>query len=253
LGAAAITVALTRPRGIDSALPEKLSAAGVRVLDCALTQVCPATADDIARARSLFASAQAVVLVSPQAVKAAIAHAAQALHGKLIAVMGPGSRAALAQSGVGASTIIESATQDGLGLVDRLAASLPSGAQIAIGRAQAGRDDLAQALRTHGFTVHFATLYVRVEAPWPSDLATALTHAAQQDLRILFTTSSAPAQFAARLAAAGEGRAQVLRNAIAVCTHPNVAQAARHVGFTRVFTHSGDEASWLASLQSSHE
>jgi uroporphyrinogen-III synthase len=249
-----VTVALTRPRGTGGDLAARLAAQQIEVLDCALTQITPALADELAHARAVCAQADAVVLVSPQAVKAALEAMPQLLQERLIAVMGQGSRHMLERAGIRHAQIIESATQDGLGLVDRLFDRIGATACVAIGRAQLGRDDLARALSARGTLVNFVTLYHRDELPWPRDMPQRLARAAHEDLRILFTTSSAPHAFWQRLAhsdVAGVG--SVLKDARALCTHPNVAQAARDAGFAQVIVEQGDEATWFVSLQSNHD
>jgi uroporphyrinogen-III synthase len=252
-------VALTRPRGVDSQLAQQLQASGCQVLDCAMTSIVDATPEELDHAVQLFEAADACVLVSPQAVKAALAASCSTLPGKLIAVMGPASKALLVQGGIAPQYILESATQDGLGLADELVARLHHApdcavpACVVIGRARSGRDDLARALSAQGLMVNFATLYHRNDLAWPDTLAQRLFAACDNDLRILFTTSSAPGEFAARLKAADPARtADALRRATALCTHPNVERAAADAGFVRIITQMGDESAWLASLQSAH-
>jgi uroporphyrinogen-III synthase len=189
-------VALTRPRGVDSQLAQQLQASGCQVLDCAMTSIVDATPEELDHAVQLFEAADACVLVSPQAVKAALAASCSTLPGKLIAVMGPASKALLVQGGIAPQYILESATQDGLGLADELVARLHHApdcavpACVVIGRARSGRDDLARALSAQGLMVNFATLYHRNDLAWPDTLAQRLFAACDNDLRILFTTSS---------------------------------------------------------------
>jgi uroporphyrinogen-III synthase len=248
-----VTIALTRPRGVDSSLATQLTAAGHTVLDCAMTSISEAAQEELAHAHTLFEAADAVVLVSPQAVKSALTHMADTLQGKIVAVMGPGSRALLADHGIAIQSIIESGSQDGLGLVDDLLQRLPPSACVAIGRAGNGRDDLARALSNHGLMVNFATLYHRTDLRWPPATSAQLLRAAQGDLRILFTTSSAPQEFVSRIRSADTAQSSLLtQQALACCTHPNVAAAAAKAGFVRIITQMGDESSWLASLQSAH-
>jgi uroporphyrinogen-III synthase len=247
------TIALTRPRGVEHSLANGLAQAGWAVLDCALTQIAPASRAELDHAHAVFAQADAVVLVSPQAVNAALAHARAALRGKLVAVMGPGSRAALLAGGVTDAQIVESATQDGLGLLQPLLQRLPARACVAIGRAQAGRDDLARALSTQGMMVNFATLYQRHATAWPATRYAQLEQASSTALHVLFTTSSAPKDFAARLAAHSTTLdAAVRRHASVHCTHTNVAQAAQEAGFAQVLTHPASIHTLVASLQSHH-
>jgi uroporphyrinogen-III synthase len=240
-------------------LQAKLVASGFDVLDCAMTAIEPAAQAELAHAQQLIEAADAVVLVSPQAAKAALVNMADAMRSKPIAVMGPGSRTALESAGMAPAQIIESGSQDGLGLVDDLLGRLSRGACVAIGRARSGREDLARALSAGGLMVNFATLYHRADLPWSSTTAAQLFDAAKQDLRVLFTTSSAPLEFVNRLKAAETvgpvcvGATQaLLLHATAFCTHPNVTDAATKAGFGRAITQMGDESSWLASLQSVH-
>lgn len=219
-----------------------------------MTQIGPATAAEMAHAHAVCAAADAIVLVSPQAVKAALTEMPDILRSKPVAVMGPSSRAVLMAAGVPAAQIVESQTQDAMGLAEHVLNLLSAGACVAIARAQTGRDDLARALSAHGLMVNFVTLYHRDELAWPRELPSTLMQVAQQDLRILFTTSSAPEAFVTRLRGAEvQHLAQFVNSTAAHCTHPNVAQAARDAGFLRVFTHLGDESTWLASLQSVYE
>jgi uroporphyrinogen-III synthase len=228
-------LALTRPQGVEPTLAGAFTQAGWTVLDCALTSLTPASAPALADAQAQFARANAVVLVSPQAVSAALAHTKAAMQDKLVAVM------------------VQSATQDGLGLVPVLLQRLPAQSKIAIGRAQTGRDDLAQALRAQGLHVNFATLYLRHTIAWPALLYAQLEKTAPGDLHILLTTSSAPGEFMARLDAYNTAMAAAIRQrSHAHCTHANVAQAARDAGFACVFTHTASGQALVASLQSRH-
>jgi uroporphyrinogen-III synthase len=246
-------LALTRPQGVEPTLAGAFTQAGWTVLDCALTSLTPASAPALADAQAQFARANAVVLVSPQAVSAALAHTKAAMQDKLVAVMGPGSRAALLAGGIAPEQIVQSATQDGLGLVPVLLQRLPAQSKIAIGRAQTGRDDLAQALRAQGLHVNFATLYLRHTIAWPALLYAQLEKTAPGDLHILLTTSSAPGEFMARLDAYNTAMAAAIRQrSHAHCTHANVAQAARDAGFACVFTHTASGQALVASLQSRH-
>ncbi len=253
-------IALTRPHvhsQTGDPAAAQLIARGHRVIDCALTTLSAASETEIAHAKALFAAADLVVLVSPMAAQAAAQQCKTALQGKPLAVMGAGSQAVLQEHGWAAAQLLVSESNDGLGLVTAILARLSSQkslekrikpAVVAIGRAQNGKNDLAEALGASGVDVRFATLYHRDALAWPESLAESLAQAAQTGLlRLLFTTGSAPAEFFSRLSATQRA---ITAQALAVCTHPNVAAAATQAGFAQLITASGNSADWIAALES---
>jgi uroporphyrinogen-III synthase len=253
-------IALTRPHlqaqtGDPTAV--QLSQRGHAVIDCALTTLRNASDAELAFAKEVIGAADLVVLISPMAAQAAAQDCKTALQGKPLAVMGAGSQAILQEHGWAAEQLLVSESNDGLGLVTAILARLSSQnalkkrmkpAVVAIGRAQNGKNDLAEALRASGVDVRFATLYHRDALAWPEGLAEKLAEAAQTGLlRLLFTTGSAPAAFVSRLSAM---QRTITKQALAVCTHPNVAAAATQAGFTQLITASGNSADWIAALES---
>ncbi|KPF69053.1 hypothetical protein IP84_07720 [beta proteobacterium AAP99] len=205
-----------------------------QVIDCPLNGIGPADEDELVAAAAWINRAHVLVLVSPNATQA---YAELAAAGRIarapehIAVMGPSSSARL-QGVSHASRVRVSASHDALGLLPELLELTRHGELTVIGRAQAGKDALPDALREHGRSVQCVTLYHREALPWPPERQAQVEAALlAQRAAVLLTTASAPAEFAQRLSAAARA---ALQAAPALCTHPNVERAAAAAGFADV-------------------
>lgn len=204
------------------------------VLDCPLNGIRPAHEDELVGAAAWINRAHVLVLVSPNATQV---YAELAAAGRIarapehIAVMGPSSSARL--GGVPrASRVLVSASHDALGLLPELLGLTRHGELIVIGRAQAGKEALPDALREHGRSVHCVTLYHREPMPWPDPVHGQVEAALiTRQAAVLLTTASAPAEFVQRLSAPARA---ALPAAVALCTHPNVERAAAAAGFADV-------------------
>jgi uroporphyrinogen-III synthase len=254
------TIALTRPQSdlipSDESLSAYLEQRGHTVIDCALMQITQASQEDISQARQLLAKADAIVLVSPAAVHAALSHCRAQLQNKWIGVMGQGSATVLQSAAVMSQALVVSSSKDALGLLSPILAKLFKQKELekrmkppvtVIGRAAQGKNDLAQALQAHAIEVQYATLYQREPCSWPTQVPTQLMQAAKQSLSLLFTTASAPEDFLQRLNS--EQAAVIVSRCRAVCTHPNVVKAARQAGFEQIICAFGPPSEWISALE----
>lgn len=254
------TIALTRPQcdfiPLANSLQHGLEQRGHKVLDCALTQIIPAKEQDLSHARQLLQKADALVLVSPAAVYAALSYCAAELQNKWIGVMGQGSAQVLQSAGLSSPMLVISDSHDAMGLLPSILTRFSSQKWLenrikkpltVIGRAAQGKNDLGQALQAHAIEVQYATLYRREPRRWPEQLAFQLAEAATQSLSVLFTTALAPADFLQRLNA--EQAALMLSRCNAVCTHQNVAKSARQAGFKEIICAFGPQDEWISALE----
>ncbi len=235
----------TRPKleGADAGMGAALYMAALPggpygdVLDCPLNGIRPANEDELVGAAAWINRAHVLVLVSPNATQV---YAELAAAGRIarapehIAVMGPSSSARL--GGVPrASRVLVSASHDALGLLPELLELTRHGELIVIGRAQAGKEALPDALREHGRSVHCVTLYHREPMPWPEPVHGQVEAALiTRQAAVLLTTASAPAEFVQRLS----GCRRLCRRARRSEQSLNTVQTAAPSGGANPQTHS---------------
>jgi uroporphyrinogen III methyltransferase/synthase len=153
-----LAIAVTRARAQASGLAARLSALGARVVEAPAIRIEPLPVElPDPRGYDLL------VLTSPNGVDELFRHIhdARALAGPTIAVIGPGTAAALRAHGVEADIVPERAVGEGLAeaLADR---SFP---RALVARAQDARDIVPAALRAAGTEVDMLTLYRTVAEP----------------------------------------------------------------------------------------
>lgn len=179
-----------------------------------------------------------VMFVSPNAVERFFAlrpPGAAWPAGVLAGGVGPGTRAALLQSGVPEAAVRtppEAVGQfDSEALWALLQPQLPwAGRSVLIVRGEGGRDWLADTLRRHGATVRYVEAYRRTvpvpDAAGQATLQQALAHPAA--CCWLFSSSEAVGHLPALAPQADWSRARAL------ATHPRIAEAARRLGMVTV-------------------
>lgn len=152
------SVAVTRARAQASGLAARLRALGARVIEAPAIRIEPLPVE-----LGDPASYDLIVLTSPNGVDQLFRHVhdARALAGPAIAVIGPGTAAALRARGVEPDVVPERAVGEGLveALADR---SYP---RVLVARAQDARDVVPDALRDVGSTVDVVALYRTVPEP----------------------------------------------------------------------------------------
>src|SRR5476649_2600192 len=209
-----------------------------------------------------------VAFVSPNAIDAAFAHIAQWPAGVTLAVLGEGSRAALAAHGVTPANAhivspADSAHSDSEHLLQTLDLAALRGRRVLIVRGDSGRELMADGLRAAGADVTVVAAYRRdVPALTPALSATLQRLLAQQNDWIVTSSEALRGlmllleELACREAGTATQQhihdttvAKMQRQHLIV-PHARIAETAKQFGFTRLtLTGSGDER-LLAALQS---
>jgi uroporphyrinogen III methyltransferase/synthase len=263
------TVVLTRPAGQSGDLAARLAAGGVDTLDFPLIDIAP-TGDEAPLRAALagLANYALVVFVSPNAVDCAFARFdAIWPHALPVAVVGPGSVAALARHGVAApayKVISPQAAADddnprfdseGLyaALEDALGANAFEGKRVLIVRGDGGREWLADRLREAGAEVEAVAAYRRI-VPEPSVSTWERVHGLLAGApHVWLVTSSEGVRNLAELARDHLTSAEIaqLKRAPFVAPHPRIAETARGLGFDSItVSGAGDERMARALLSS---
>lgn len=200
-----------------------------------------------------LAAQQLVVFVSPNAVEQffALRPAAAAWPAATFAGSpGPGTTRVLQRAGVPRPCIVEPAADapqfDSEALWARLAARDWRDAAVLIVRGESGRDWLADTLRAHGARINHLSAYRRA-APRLDAVQRARLQAALQrpaDHAWLFSSSEAIDQLLALAPQAGHA------DAIALATHPRIAERARAAGFGTVLACRPSQEAVVACIQS---
>lgn len=248
-------VVITRPLAQADALAQAVAALGRTAVIFPLLEIHPLS--DTAPLQAALAdlgSYALVAFVSPNAIDAGFALCS---HWPVpLAVMGEGSRKALAQHGITSSTHtiispLDTAQTDSQTLLQALDLSALRGKQVLIIRGESGRELLADELRAAGVLVTQVAAYRRA--------APELTPALRSQLSALLdsqndwiVTSSEALRILAQLAQQVSGNAGVakMQQQKIIVPHTRIAETAQMLGFRNVtLTGSGDEALLLA-LQS---
>lgn len=228
---------VTRPAAQAGAWVAALRDAGVDAVALPLIDI--AAVDDPAPLHQAWRELPACALamfVSANAVQhffAARPEGASWPAGTLAGSTGPGTSAALRAAGVGDALVEpapDAAAFDSEALWARLRDRDWAGRRALVVRGEDGRDWLAQTLRERGARVAFVAAYRRC-APVLDAGARALLAAAQAQPAghgWLFSSSEAVAQLRALAPAADWSKA------LALATHPRIAEAAREAGFGQV-------------------
>ena len=258
---------LTRPSAQAGALAARLTALGRPVALLPLLQIDPL--DDVLPLQAALADLAAyamVAFVSPNAIDAAFAHIDAWPAGVQLAVLGEGSRTALAAHGVtpASHTIIspgDSANSDSEHLLQMLDLEALRGRRVLIVRGDRGRELLSDGLRAAGVCVTPVAAYRRRVPPLTPALGATLRALLAQQSDWVVTSSEALRGLmglldeldeqdgaSAVLAPQSPSVVKMLQQHLIV-PHARIAQTASELGFTRItLTGSGDER-LLAALQ----
>jgi uroporphyrinogen-III synthase len=249
-------VVITRPRQQAEPLARAVAALGRTPLILPLLEISPLT--DEAPLRAALARLQEyalVAFVSPNAVDAAFAHVEHWPPEVALAVVGEGSRAALARHGIAGDfsvyVPVDPARSDSEHLLQALDLASLAGRKVLVVRGETGREVLPDALRAAGVDVETVAAYRRAVPVLTPDLAASLRAllAGPNDWII---TSSEALRGLADLVGQLDGGASVanLQRQRLIVPHARIAETASALGFTAVtLTGSGDER-LLAALQS---
>lgn len=255
----ASVVVVTRPRAQADALAQAVTACGRTAVLLPLLEISPV--DDAAPLCAALAELDRfalVAFVSPNAIDAAFAHIDAWPLAVPVAIVGDGSRAALARHGVtgDAFTIFspaDSAHSDSEHLLQRLDLASYAGKRVLIVRGDGGRELLADALRAAGARVEPVAAYRRATPVLTAELATRLRALLAQPNDWIITSSEALRGLAGLVRSMdGDDDAPLLRHLMQqrfIVPHARIAQTARELGLEHVrLTGSGD-ARLLAALQ----
>jgi uroporphyrinogen-III synthase len=252
------TVIITRPLAQADALARQVAALGRAVRVLPLLEIHPLA--DPACLLAVLADLDRyalVAFVSPNAIDACFAHLSAWPVGLPIAVMGEGSRAALAAHGVTSANARIISPQDpertdSSTLLAALDVAALHGKQVLILRGESGRELLADALRAAGINVVQVAAYRRA--------APVLTDALRAELMVLLdcdndwiVTSSEALRILMQLVQQLDDEQYVvkMRHQHLIVPHARIAETAQLLGFDNLtLTRSGDER-LLAALQSS--
>ncbi|WP_244848126.1 fused uroporphyrinogen-III synthase HemD/membrane protein HemX [Caballeronia sp. SL2Y3] len=254
------TVVITRPGGQSSALVERLGRAGFDAFEFPLIDIAPVADDAPLRAAldELYAPERyaLVVFVSPNAVDHAFGRLFAPWPADVaVAVVGPGSVAALARQGVHAPThcvISPSEEADDprfdsealyAAIESHFGANGLDGRRVLIVRGDGGREWLAERLEQAGARVTKVAAYRRL-LPEPSMRKWERIHALLGGDHAWLLTSSEGVRNLDELAREHLTADEIarLKHAPLVCPHPRIAEAARQTGFDRItVSGAGDE------------
>jgi len=243
-------VVITRPAAQAEALALRLSASGCPVRLFPLLEIQPlADTAELSATLAKLNDYAMVAFVSPNAIDAVFAHLTDWPKNVIAAVVGEGSRLALARHGVtdANATIISPSDKqrtDSETLLLELDLDALRGKKVLIVRAESGRELLADQLRAAGVDVEQIVAYQRLAPTLDQARLVALrTLLAEQNDWII--TSSEALRLLKQMVEQADPAAgwQHLQNKTLILPHPRIAETARECGFTHInLCGSGDEA-----------
>lgn len=250
-------VVITRPAAQATALAQRVAAAGHEAVVFPLLAIDPLADQSALRAALAdVASYELVAFVSPNAIDAACAIRKTWPRNVTLAVVGEGSRAALARHGItdANATIVSPANTrrtDSQTLLETLDLDRLRGGRALIIRGETGRELLGDALRGAGMDVQQLAAYRRSIPPLDEARRRQLLQLLDRDSLWIITSSEALRGLTGMAMHAGGRNAVVsLQQKRLLVPHERIEETARQLGFSSVaLTGSGDEA-LLAALQS---
>ncbi len=257
-------VVITRPLAQARPLASRVAALGRDVELLPLLEIAPLEDTGPLRATLARLSEYALVaFVSPNAIDAAFAHIAQWPAGVTLAVLGEGSRVALAAHDVTPETVdivspADSAHSDSEHLLQTLDLAALAGRRVLIIRGESGRELMADGLRAAGAMVEVVPAYRRSVPALTPALAATLRRLLAQPNDWIITSSEALRGLCDLLAkldmeypdAVQQNSVVLMQQQHLIIPHARIAETANNLGFSRLtLTGSGDER-LLAALQS---
>jgi len=250
-------IVITRPQSQAEPLALRLIALGRDVCVFPLLDIRPLSDPTQLKACLNSLSDYAIVaFVSPNAVDAAFAFLPKWPQGVAAAVVGEGSRQALAKHGVtdqNATVLspIDTQRTDSETLLEVLDLPALAGKKVLIIRAETGRELLADRLREAGVTVDQVAAYSRGSPSLDEGRRQELSQLLEVDSDWVITSSEALRNLKEDVEqVAGTAGWKQIQRATLIVPHVRIAQTAKNMGFERVIlTASGDEA-LIAAIQS---
>lgn len=250
-------VVLTRPAAQAGPLAARLIASGCDAQLFPLLEILPLhDSRELQATLARLTDYAMVAFVSPNAVDAVFAQLATWPRGVIAAVVGAGSRLALAQHGVtdANATIIsprDAHRTDSETLLQELDMATLRGKRVLIVRAETGRELLADQLRAAGVVVEQLAAYRRLAPELTADRQAELLALLQQTNDWVITSSEGLRflQDMVQQAAGLAGWSLMLKKTL-IIPHERISQTARSLGFQHIIqTSSGDDA-LCAEIQS---
>lgn len=250
-------VVITRPRAQAEPLARRVTALGREAIVFPLLEIHSLPDQAPLRAALRDPAAYAVVaFVSPNAIDATFTAVNGWPSQVTIAVMGEGSRAALARHGVTpANACIVSphdpARTDSETLLQALDLDALRGRRVLIVRGESGRELLADGLRAAGVQVEQVAAYRRAAPALDARARACLLALLQRKADWLITSSEALRELMRMVRdVAGDAGVVKMQQQYLIVPHARIEETARQLGFTNcILTGSGDEH-LLAALQS---
>lgn len=263
--AATASVVITRPAQQAGPLAASVAALGRRVVLLPLLEIHALDgAQECAHLQTVLARLadyDLVAFVSPNAIDCVFAHLPAWPGGVALAVVGEGSRLALAAHGVNASNASitspgEHARSDSEHLLLALDLRALRGKRVLIVRGDGGRDFLADGLRAAGAHVDFVTAYRRAVPPLTPDLRATLEQLLTHNHDWIITSSEALRGLLSLLTEMDEETDKEMAFVVKmkqqhlIVPHARIAQSAAELGFAHVTLTGSGDAGVLAALQS---
>jgi len=249
-------VVITRPRAQAEGLAQAVAALGRTPVLLPLLEIAPLADQSPLRAALAKLERYALVaFVSPNAIDAAFAHVVEWPRQVAIAVLGEGSRAALARHGLdaGNATILgpqDPARSDSENLLASLDLAALAGKRVLIVRGESGRELMADGFRGAGAEVTVVPAYRRSVPELTPELDARLRALLGTANDWIITSSEALRGLFDLLRRLGELQVEQMQQQHVIVPHARIAATAQALGLARVtLTGSGDER-LLAALQS---
>lgn len=249
-------VVITRPRAQADALVRAVVAIERRPVLLPLLDIAPLADQSALRAAlGQLDSYALAAFVSPNAIDAALAHVPQWPRAVALAVLGEGSRAALARHGLteANATIVgprDPTRSDSENLLATLDLASLRGKRVLIVRGETGRELMAEGFRAAGAEVTVVPSYRRSVPALTPELAAQLRVLLASSNDWIITSSEALRGLFALLEQVDSGLVAKLQHQHVIVPHARIANTAQSLGLAHVtLTGSGDER-LIAALQS---
>lgn len=253
-------VVITRPRAQAEGLAQAVAALGRTPVLLPLLEIAPLADESALRAVLADLDRFALVaFVSPNAIDAALPHLQDRLAAwprqVALAVLGEGSRAALARHGLteANATILgplDPTRSDSENLLQSLDLAALKGKRVLIVRGETGRELMAEGFRAAGAEVHVVPAYRRSVPALTPELAATLRDLLLAPNDWLLTSSEALRGLFDLLALVDPSLVAKMQQQHVIVPHARIAETAAALGLAHVtLTGSGDER-LLAALQS---
>jgi uroporphyrinogen-III synthase len=250
------SVVITRPLAQAETLAEAVTALGRTPVLLPLLEIAP-LADQSGLQAALAGLDQyaLVAFVSPNAIDAAFAHVDKWPRQVALAVLGEGSRAALAKHGLdaGNATILgpsDPTRSDSENLLASLDLAALAGKKVLIVRGESGRELMGEGFRAAGAEVTTVAAYRRSVPVLTPELAARLRALLDGPNDWIITSSEALRGLFDLLRQLGDMFVEQMQQQHVIVPHARIAATAQALGLARVtLTGSGDER-LLAAIQS---